>query len=84
MWHQGTEFAIRRKDMDRREEIQGDIYEFRAYRIRSDRSVTRFVARPKDGLAAIFIQSAWDNRCRAVLKCRNRNMFCRAVMKAPE
>jgi hypothetical protein len=60
VWHQGTEFAIRRKDMDRREEIQGDIYEFRAYRIRSDRSVTRFVARPKDGLAAIFIQSAWD------------------------
>jgi hypothetical protein len=60
VWHRATEFATRRKDMDRREEIQGDIYEFRAYRIRSDRSVTRFVARPKDGLAAIFIQSAWD------------------------
>ena len=60
VWHQGTEFAIRKRDMDRREEIQGDTYEFRAYRIRSDRSVTRFVARPKDGLAAIFIQSAWD------------------------
>lgn len=60
VWHQAAEFAIRRKDMDSREEIRGDIYEFRAYRIRSDRSVTRFVARPKDGLAAIFIQSAWD------------------------
>ncbi|HMH14173.1 MAG TPA: hypothetical protein VK578_13805 [Edaphobacter sp.] len=60
VWHQGKEFAIRRKEMDRREDINGDLYEFRAYRIRSDRSVTRFVARPGDGLAAIFVQTAWE------------------------
>jgi hypothetical protein len=60
VWHQGKEFPIRKKDLDYREEIDGDLYDFRAYRIRSERSVTRFVARPSGGLAAIFVQTAWD------------------------
>jgi hypothetical protein len=79
VWHQGAEFAIRRKDMDRREEIQGDIYEFRAYRIRSDRSVTRFVARPKDGLAAIFIQSAWGEEEHQTLLREIRDMVNKII-----
>jgi hypothetical protein len=60
VWHQGKEFSIRKKERDYREEIDDDIYEFRAYRIRSERAVTRFVARPSESLAAIFIQAPWD------------------------
>jgi hypothetical protein len=60
VWHQGREFAIRKTDRDYREEIDGDVYEFRAYRIRSERAVTRFVARPYDNIAAIFVQAPRD------------------------
>lgn len=60
VWHQGREFAIRAKDRDYREEELSDVYEYRAYRIRSERSVTRFVVRSTRGLAALFLQLAWD------------------------
>ena len=60
VWHQGREFPIRKSDRDYREEIDGDIFEFRAYRVRSERAVTRFVARPSDNIAAIFVQAPRD------------------------
>jgi hypothetical protein len=59
-WHKGSEFFIRKKDKDYREEIDGDIYEFRAHRLRADRKVTRFVLRPLDAMAAVFLQVAFD------------------------
>lgn len=59
-WHKGTDFFIRRKDRDYREEIDGDTYEFRANRLRADRKVTRFVLRPRDSIAAVFLQIAFD------------------------
>ena len=40
--------------------MDADTYEFRAYRLRGERSVTRFELRPFDGLAAIFLQIAVD------------------------
>jgi hypothetical protein len=60
VWHKGLGFWLRDKLKDRREEIDSDTYEFRAYRMRAERSVTRFEIRPKDGLAAIFLQIAVD------------------------
>jgi hypothetical protein len=60
VWHKGLEYAVRDKGKDYREEIEGDAYEFRAYRIRGDRSVARFDLRPLDGLAAVFLQIAVD------------------------
>lgn len=59
-WHKGSEFFIKRKDKDYREEIEGDTYEYRAYRLRADRKVTRFVLRPFDAMAAVFLQIAVD------------------------
>lgn len=60
VWHQGKESAIRKKEHDFRNEIGRDVYDFRAYRIRSERAVTRFVVRPSDNVAAIFIQTPWN------------------------
>jgi hypothetical protein len=58
VWHKGLEFWVRSKGKDYREEIEADTYEFRAYRMRGDRLVTRFEVRPSDGLAAAFLQIA--------------------------
>jgi len=58
VWHKGLEFWVRDKGKDYREEIEADTYEFRAYRMRGDRLVTRFEVRPFDGLAAAFLQIA--------------------------
>jgi hypothetical protein len=60
VWHQGKDFPVRKKELDFREERDGDLYEFRAYRLRAERSITRFVARPTDGLAAIFVQASFE------------------------
>jgi hypothetical protein len=58
VWHKGLEFWVRAKQKDYKEEIEADTYEFRAYRMRGDRLVTRFEIRPSDGLAAAFLQMA--------------------------
>jgi hypothetical protein len=60
VWHKGSEFWLRTKAKDYREEIDGDTYEFRAYRLRAERKVTRFELRPRDAMAAIFLQIAVD------------------------
>jgi hypothetical protein len=61
VWHKGLELWVRAKAKDYQEEIDGDTYEYRAYRMRGDRLVTRFELRPSDGLAAAFIQIAVDD-----------------------
>lgn len=60
VWHKGLGLWVRARPKDYKEEIEGDIYEYRAYRMRGDRLVTRFEVRPSDGLAAAFIQIAVD------------------------
>lgn len=47
-WHRGAESWVREKTRDYRETIEGDLYEFRAYRYRAKRAVTRFVLRTGD------------------------------------
>jgi len=60
VWHQGTGTWVREPDRDIKNRIiRGDRFEFRAYRERPDRSVMRFVVRPKLRLAAVFMQIPW-------------------------
>lgn len=42
IWHQGKRSWIRAKPKDRQETEDGDLYEYRAYRERAERSVIRF------------------------------------------
>jgi hypothetical protein len=62
-WHRAADTWVREPARDRREEIEGDLYEFRAYRYRPARAVTRFVLRrggsdPAAWVAAVFIPVA--------------------------
>jgi hypothetical protein len=59
-WHQGLSTWVRAKDKDFQDEIEGDIYEFRAHRYQADRSVMRFELRLMIGLAAVFLQEEWN------------------------
>lgn len=61
-WHQGVGIPVRKKERDYQSDIDGDMYEFRAYRLRAERTVMRFVARPTADMAAIFLQDAWDEK----------------------
>jgi len=56
IWHRRLETLVRRPDKDRREEIDGETYEFKAYLVRDDRSVLRFVLQLEKRLAAVFMQ----------------------------
>ena len=56
VWHQRLTTLLRRPNMDRKEKIDGDSYEFRAYLARPDRAVMRFVLHLDKGLAAVFMQ----------------------------
>jgi len=56
VWHERLKTLLRRLGMDRRDRIDGDWYQFRAYLERPDRAVMRFVLRPAKQLAAIFMQ----------------------------
>lgn len=65
-WHRAADTWVREPARDRREEIDGDLYEFRAFRYRARRAVTRFVLRrggsgPTDWVAAVFIPVAIDS-----------------------
>lgn len=62
-WHRAADTWVREPARDRREEFEGDLYEFRAYRFRARRAVTRFVLRlggadPATWVAAVFIPVA--------------------------
>ena len=46
VWRKGLEFWLRDKTKDYQEEMDADTYQFRAYRLRGERSVTRFEMRP--------------------------------------
>lgn len=58
-WHQGQSWLVRDKTKDYTEEIDGDQYEFHAYRRRAERAVMRFELALPLRLAAIFIQTPW-------------------------
>lgn len=56
-WHRGTVTADRVEAMDKpTEDIDGDTYEFRAYRQRSNRAVMRFVWQFDLPYSAVFLQ----------------------------
>lgn len=61
VWHKGSDFWLRTKARDYKEEIDGDTFEFRAYRLRAERKVTRFELRPDDQMAAVFLQIAVED-----------------------
>jgi hypothetical protein len=56
VWHEKYPTLLRRPKLDRREEIDGDTYEFRAFLERPDRSVLRFVLQLEKARAAVFLQ----------------------------
>ncbi len=65
-WHRGAESWVRETERDSRESIDGDLYEFRAYRYRAKRAVTRFVLRtgtsdPATWAAALLIPIAFNS-----------------------
>ena len=61
-WFKGTQYWVRteaEKALDKPvEEIDGFLYQFRAYRGRALREVMRFEIRPSDGMAALFVPQA--------------------------
>jgi hypothetical protein len=59
-WQQGLSTWKRETGKDYQKEIDGDLYEFRAYRYQADRSVMRFELRLGMGLAAVFLQEEWN------------------------
>lgn len=54
-WHQGSSWRQRAKGHDRAEEIDGDRFELDAYLVRAERTVVRFRASPREGIAALFV-----------------------------
>lgn len=56
-WQQGKEWWQRDTTKDYQEELEGDLFEFRAYRRLAERTVMRFELRPELKLAAIFIRA---------------------------
>lgn len=63
VWHQGLGSWVRdesKDDLCPPRDIDGDWYEFRAYRRRAERSVMRFELNPILKLAAVFIEPPWS------------------------
>jgi hypothetical protein len=60
-WHQGQSWLDRDKTKDYTQEIEGDEYEFHAYRRRAERAVMRFELALPLRLAAIFVQTPWGD-----------------------
>jgi len=60
VWHQREVAWVRTPDRDREEDWEGDHYQLRAYRERSDRTVMRFEMRLGLRLAAAFLQIPWS------------------------
>lgn len=57
VWHEGAYGWVHVPQMDYQEEIEGDLYEFRAFRQRANRTVMRFELRLDVGVAALFLSS---------------------------
>lgn len=55
-WHQHLETLVRKPDKDHRQVIDGETYQFKAYLVRDDRAVLRFVLSLDKLLAAVFMQ----------------------------
>ncbi len=62
VWHKALEgwTPATEKDIPQREEEDGEVYKYRAYRQRRDRSVMRLELRRDPRLAAAFLQIPWD------------------------
>lgn len=60
LWHEGTSSWVRTPPKDYEEEMEGDRYQFRAYRWRDWRSVLRFELDLKACLAALFLSIRID------------------------
>jgi hypothetical protein len=58
VWHRGFNSMVHDKSKDYEEILDGDRYEFRAFRERSERSVMRFDLRCAEGIAGAFLQVA--------------------------
>lgn len=56
VWHKGFTSMVHDKSKDYEETIDGDRYEFHAFRERSERSVMRFDLRCDEGIAGAFLQ----------------------------
>jgi hypothetical protein len=59
VWHEGLDSWVRDKSKDYTDEIEGDDYEFRAHRKQAERWVMRFEMRPRERMAAVFMQIPW-------------------------
>jgi hypothetical protein len=57
VWHKGATLEERApyKDIEPREEEDGETYSYKAYRHYGQRTVTRVVVRPAEKLAAVFL-----------------------------
>lgn len=60
VWHEGLDSWVRDKSKDYTDEIDGDEYEFRAHRKQAERWVMRFEIRPREKMAAVFMQIPWS------------------------
>lgn len=60
-WHQGQSWLVRDQTKDYESEIDGDQYEFHAYRRRGERAVMRFEMALPLRMAGIFIQTPWED-----------------------
>lgn len=61
VWQEGAESWVRVPDRDYQEAIDGDLYEFRAFRRQADRIVTRFELDLEERLAGIFTSLPVNN-----------------------
>jgi hypothetical protein len=62
VWQQAYMTSRRAPERDYEQELDGDLYEFRAYRKLQNRTVRRFVLRKDLAVAGIFIQTEWSEK----------------------
>ncbi|NOX51831.1 MAG: hypothetical protein GXP16_15040 [Gammaproteobacteria bacterium] len=70
VWRQGTTHRKRDDTKDERRKIDGDSYEFDAFRIQPMRAVMRFELRPKERIAALFLQRPMTQHEEAKVKVK--------------
>ncbi len=61
-WYEGHNSWVRAADKDFRQDEDGDLYEYRAHRLRVNRSVTRFEWPCGSRFASVFIQAPWNKK----------------------
>lgn len=62
VWYEGRDSWIKESDKDYRAEEDGDLYEYRAFRQRLNRTVTRFEWPRGSQIASVFIQIPWNKK----------------------